>query len=219
MPSLKPAKTSAAFVDRHGLWSADQARLAREVVRAIKANKLELVRFSFADQHGVLRGKTLLADDAIGALRSGVGMTTTLLAKDTAHKSVFPVFSAGGGFDMPEMQGGADFMMVADPGTFRVLPWAEKTGWLLCDIYFTNGRPVPFSTRALYRDALTKLAGAGYDYLAGLEVEFHLFKLENPRLAPADATWPPEAPEVSLLTQGYRERSEADKRQGASWIA
>jgi glutamine synthetase len=80
MPSLKPAKTSAVFVDRHGLWSADQARLAREVVRAIKANKLELVRFSFADQHGVLRGKTLLAADAIGALRSGVGMTTTLLA-------------------------------------------------------------------------------------------------------------------------------------------
>ena len=200
MPSLKPAKTSAAFVDHHGLWSADQARLAREVERAIKANKLELVRFSFADQHGVLRGKTLLAADAIGALRSGVGMTTTLLAKDTAHKSVFPVFSAGGGFDMPEMQGGADFMMVADPGTFRVLPWAEKTGWVLCDVYFTNGKPVPFSTRALYRDALKKLGDAGYDYLAGLEVEFHLFKLENPRLAPADATWPPEAPEVSLLT-------------------
>jgi glutamine synthetase len=204
MPSLKPAKTSAAFVDRHGLWSADQARLAREVVRAIKANKLELVRFSFADQHGVLRGKTLLAADAIGALRSGVGMTTTLLAKDTAHKSVFPVFSAGGGFDMPEMQGGADFMMVADPGTFRVLPWAEKTGWVLCDVYFTNGKPVPFSTRALYRDALKTLGDAGYDYLAGLEVEFHLFKLENPRLAPADATWPPDAPEVSLLTQGYQ---------------
>ena len=25
--------------------------------------------------------------------------------------------------------------------------------------------------------------------MAGLEVEFHLFKLENPRLTPADATW------------------------------
>src|SRR3569833_3973629 len=144
MSPRKPAKSSATFVDRHGRWSADQARLAREVERAIRTNKLELVRFSFADQHGVLRGKTLLAADAIGALRSGVGMTTTLLAKDTAHKSVFPVFSACGGFDMPEMQGGADFMMVADPGTFRVLPWAEKTGWLLCDIYFIFGFLVLF---------------------------------------------------------------------------
>jgi glutamine synthetase len=42
-----------------------------------------------------------------------------------------------------------------------------------------------------------------------LEVEFHLFKIENPRLAPADATWPPEAPEVSLLTQGYQYLTES----------
>ena len=40
--------------------------------------------------------------------------------------------------------------------------------------------------------------------MAGLEVEFHVFKLENPRLAPADATWPGEAPEVSLISQGYQ---------------
>jgi glutamine synthetase len=197
------------FVSRHNLWSDDQTRMADEVERAIRANNLELVRFSFADQHGVLRGKTLLADDAVSALRSGVSMTTTLLAKDTSHHSVFPVFTSGGGFGMDEMQGGADFMMVADPATFRVLPWANNTGWVLCDIYFTNGKPVPFSTRALYRDALATLAKAGFDFLAGLEVEFHLFKIENPRLAPADATWPPAAPEVSLLTQGFQYLTES----------
>ena len=178
--------------------------MAAQVERAIKKNSLEVIRFSFADQHGVLRGKTLLAADAIGAMRSGVTMTTTLLAKDSAHRTVFPVFTPGGGFTMEEMQGGGDFVMVADPSTFRVLPWASKTGWLLCDIYFSNGIPVPFSTRARGRDALAALSKAGFDFLAGLEVEFHLFKLENPRLAPADATWPPEAPEVSLLTQGYQ---------------
>ena len=48
---------------------------------------------------------------------------------------------------MEEMQGGDDFVMVADPATFRVLPWANNTGWVLCDIYFSNGKPVPFSTR------------------------------------------------------------------------
>ncbi|HZD90650.1 MAG TPA: glutamine synthetase family protein, partial [Pseudolabrys sp.] len=99
--------------------------------------------------------------------------------------------------------------MVADPASFRVLPWAEKTGWLLCDIHFGNGKPVPFSTRARCRDALDTLAGAGFDFCAGLEVEFHLFKLENPRLAPADATWPPQAPEVSLLNQGHQYLTES----------
>jgi glutamine synthetase len=158
-----PSRPASTFVARHSLWTAEQERAAAAVERAIKQHKLEVVRFSFADQHGVLRGKTLLAAEAASAMRSGVSMTTTLLAKDTAHKSVFPVFTAGGGFGMADMEGGADFMMVADPTTFRVLPWADKTGWLLCDIAFTNGKPVPFSTRALLRAALDRLSDAGFD--------------------------------------------------------
>jgi len=207
-------RSSVSFVERHGLWTEGQARQAKAVGQAIKKNKLELVRFSFADQHGVLRGKTIMAADAPVMMQSGVTMTTTLLAKDTSHKTVYPVFTAGGGFAMAEMQGGGDFVMVADPATFQVLPWslnngAPNTGWLLCDIYFTNGKPVPFSTRQILRDALARLETEGFDFLAGLEVEFHLFKLENPRLTPEDATWPPQAPEVSLLNQGYQYLTES----------
>ena len=120
MPPQK--RTSASFVQRHGLWTDEQSRRAKAVAEAIKKNKLELVRFSFADQHGVLRGKTIVAADAPSLMQSGVTMTTTLLAKDTAHKTVYPVFTAGGGFAMEEMQGGSDFVMVADPDTFQILP-------------------------------------------------------------------------------------------------
>src|ERR1700688_4878464 len=201
--------SAASFVERHGLWTEEQTRAAKAVDQAIKKNKLELVRFSFADQHGVLRGKTAVAEDAPALMRSGVTMTTTLLAKDTAHKTAYPVFTPGGGFGMPEMQGAADFVMVADPATFQVLPWAPNTGWFLCDMFFPNGKPVPFSTRQVLRDALARLKTAGFDYLAGLEIEFHLFKLENPRLTPEDATWPPRAPEVSLLNQGYQYLTES----------
>lgn len=203
------SRKPASFVERHDLWNDAQAKAAAQVDRIIKKEALEVVRFSFADQHGVLRGKTLLASEAANAMRNGVTMTTTLLAKDTAHRTVYPVFTPGGGFALDEMQGGSDFVMVADPTTFRVLPWTNKTGWLLCDIYFGNGRPVPYSTRARCRDALATLAKGGFEFVAGLEVEFHLFKLENPRLAPADATWPPEAPEVSLLTQGHQYLTES----------
>src|SRR5262249_11914660 len=138
------------------------------------------------------------------AMRNGCSITTTLLAKDTAHKTVFPVFTAGGGFGMAEMEGGGDFLMIADPTTFRVLPWAPRTGWALCDIYFADGKPVPFSTRHLYRRVLKRRAEAGSDSAAGLEVGFHVSKPAAPRLTPADATWPGEAPRVSLLSQGYQ---------------
>ena len=99
--------------------------------------------------------------------------------------------------------------MVADPATFRVLPWANNTGWVLCDIYFPNGKPVPFSTRALYRDALGKLGRSGFDFFAGLEVEFQLFKLIDPKLSPDGLTWPAEAPAVEHTTHGFQYLTES----------
>jgi glutamine synthetase len=181
MSSHKRRSLARSFVDRHGLWSEAQARAAAAVDKAIVQKKLELVRFSFPDQHGVLRGKTLVAGEASQALRNGVTMTSTLLAKDTAHRTVFPVFEPGAGIGVPEMGGAGNFIMVADPQTFRTLPWADNTGWVLCDSYFANGRKVPIATRHLYCDALAKLRKAGFDYAAGIEIEFHLFKIEDRR--------------------------------------
>jgi glutamine synthetase len=80
---------------------------------------------------------------------------------------------------------------------------------VLCDLFFRDGRPVPFSTRQIFRDHLARLAEAGFDYMAGLEVEFHLFKLMDARLAPSDATWPPPPPEVGLLSHGFQLLNEA----------
>lgn len=165
---------------------------------------LKAVRFSFADQHGVLRGKTLSSSAAEAAMERGVTVTSTLLLKDTSHKTVFAAFTPGAGVGIPEMQGAADIMMVPDASTFRVLPWAPDTGWVLCDLHFPDGRPVPFDTRALLKGAVNKLAAAGYEFVAGLEVEFHVFRIRDPRLQPADAGQPGNPPEVELLTTGYQ---------------
>jgi glutamine synthetase len=204
MSSSQERASALTFVERHGLWSDEQVAAAARLDKLIEERRLETVRLSFPDQHGILRGKTVMAADAASVMRNGCSITTTLLAKDTSHRTVFPVFTAGGGFGMPEMEGGGDFLMIADPTTFRVLPWAPQTGWVLCDIHFGDGRPVPFSTRHLQRGVLKRLAEAGFDYKAGLEVEFHIFKIENPRLGPEDAGWPGEAPEVSVLAPGYQ---------------
>src|SRR2546423_9367800 len=174
------------------------------VLKEIESHDLKAVRFSFADQHGVLRGKTLAASEAKNALERGVTVTSTLLLKDTSHRTVFPAFTPGGGVGMPEMQGAADVLMIADQSTFRVLPWAADTGWFLCDLQFQDGRPVPFSTRSILRSALERLAAQGYDFVAGLEVEFHVFRIADPRLAPADAGQPGTPPSVELLTTGYQ---------------
>jgi len=196
------------FVERHGLWSAEQKEAAKRLAAIVEEKKLETIRLSFADQHGILRGKMLIASEAIASLEDGCGITTSLLAKDTSNKTVFPVFTAGAGLGLKEMEGAADALMVADPTTFRTLPWSPGTGWVLCDLYFGNGKPVPFSTRQIYRSVVNKLGERGYDFVAGLEVEFHLFKLDDPHMAPEDAGQPGRPPDVSLLSHGYQYLSE-----------
>ncbi|WP_439364865.1 glutamine synthetase family protein [Bradyrhizobium sp. DASA03005] len=192
------------FVARHALWSDEQRDAAQRMRHIAEEKNLEVIRLAFPDQHGILRGKTIVASEAIASLESGCSITTTMLAKDTSHRTVFPVFTAGGGFGMKEMEGAADVLMVADPTSFRVLPWAPTTGWVLCDLYFNDGRPVPFATRGLYKRVLGELGTRGHDFVAGLEVEFHIFRLDDPHMRAEDAGQPGTPPSVSLLSHGYQ---------------
>ncbi|MGE0678783.1 glutamine synthetase family protein [Pseudolabrys sp.] len=192
------------FVERHGLWSSEQSASADDVERRIEKDGIEVVRFSFPDQHGILRGKTILAAAVRNALRSGCPLTSTLFTKDTSHRNVYSVFEAGGGFNMKEMEGGADVVLVADPTTFRSLPWSPSTGWILCDAYFPNGNPVPFATRQICKRATEAASHSGYELVAGLEVEFHIFKLEDSRMGLQDSGQPGEPPTVSLINHGYQ---------------
>lgn len=192
------------FAERFGLWTALQQDQAREIIGRIDAGELDVLRFAWPDQHGVLRGKTLVAEAARSALARGVNLTTTLLAKDTSHRTVLPVFSAGGGLSLEGLRGGCDFVIVADPSTFRLLPWAPRTGWVLCDAYLKDGQPCPYATRPILQRALERLGARRLNFVAGLEVEFHVFKREAANLQLADSGQPGTPPDVSLLTHGHQ---------------
>ncbi|MFO1080600.1 MAG: glutamine synthetase family protein [Reyranellaceae bacterium] len=199
--------TATSLAERAGLATDERRAAVREIERRLQSGEVSVVRLAFADQHGVLRGKTLVAGEVAAALANGVGFSSSMLLKDTSHRTVFPVWQPGGGFGMKELQGAGDAQMLPDPATFRVLPWAPHSGWLLCDLHFADGRPVPLDTRHVYRRALAALADRGYDFVAGLEVEFHLFKVDKAHLATGESGQPGapgQPPEVSLLNQGYQ---------------
>src|ERR1700740_1604817 len=149
------------FIERHGLWSDEQKRLAGDGAHRVEAQKLRFVRLAWGHTHGYSRAKTLTIPAFISALSNGynIGVATTTL--DSAGARVFASFTHGGGMGLDEMTGSPNLTIVADPSTFRVLPWAPGTGWILCDCYFRNGDPGPFSTRHLYKPSLERLAAAG----------------------------------------------------------
>ncbi len=192
------------FALRHGLWDDARERAAAEIGRRVATGEIDRVRFAFADQHGLVRGKTLLGSVAVDALAAGVGFVGTNLLKDTSDRTAWPVFTPRGGLDAPGFEGAADVILVADPLTFHDLPWSSGTGWVQCHAHFADGRPVPFDTRRVLAERVARLADAGYGLCAGLEVEFHVYRIRDPRLATVDSAWPPPPPDVELIHGGYR---------------
>src|SRR6185437_15331163 len=196
------------FVARNGLYTAEQAAAADAVAGQIAELDLRTVRLTVVDQHGIPRSKALSPEVAIAALSNGLDFSGAIYSLDTGNQVFVPAFAAGGGFGIDEFTGFPDVVLVPDPSTFRILPWADRTGWILCDVYFSSGAPMPLDGRGIMRRALSELGGAGYDLLAGIEVEYYIVKLDSDRITPEDAGFTPPAPAVSVFERGYQYLSE-----------
>ncbi|MEU1168270.1 glutamine synthetase, partial [Streptomyces sp. NPDC005921] len=68
------------FVERHAGWTAAQSAAAEEIRDRAEGGGLKVVRLVFADQHGLLRGKTVTASEVPTVLREGTGIASSLLA-------------------------------------------------------------------------------------------------------------------------------------------
>lgn len=203
------AALKSGLVGRTGLLDDEQFERAAELVRAVGTDGLETVRLCFVDQHGILRGKAIVASALASAFRNGVAMTSTLILKDTSNRTVFDVWGADAGFGLGVLTGAADILMVPDPDRFHVLPWSPHSALLLCDIHMADGSPLPVSTRAILRNAVARLDAAGLDALFGLELEFHVYQVSDPKLDHADGGMPASPPETTLLAHGYQYLTES----------
>lgn len=186
-----------------------QATDYTDLTRRIEAAGFERIRFTWCDLHGALRSKTLLKAAALRALYSGVGMAGTLMLKDHADKTAFPVFDlqALKAFNgLERFAQASNVLLRADPLTLLSLPWDASTGLLRCETWFPDGTPVAWDTRRLLRQALKSLAARGWSMRCGLEVEFHVYKIKDnaPQFDPYLADWPGQAPDVEMLHPGYR---------------
>lgn len=190
------------------VWADSDFDVAEEVLRQVAEQGIETIRVVFADQHGVTRGKTITASALASAFEKGLGAPSTLLLKDTSHATVFPVWEEDAGFGAGILTGAADFLMLPDPATFKVFPWADKTGWLLSDIFQPDGSEITMSSRRILKDALARLSAKGMEFVTGLEVEFTILRVDDPRLGHEHAEFQHTPPKTSLLTHGYQHLTE-----------
>jgi len=190
---------------------------AEAVLQRLQQAGIEQLRLAWADVHGTLRGKTVVGgpDAFAAALKGGIGLVSTVLLKDTSDRTAFQVFDPATQAQMRAVPGLENFVganniqLLPDAASLQMLPWADATAWLRCKPVWADGSAVQPDPRGVLLRALAALRDAGYGLVCGLEIEFHIYRVTDERLAAADAAWPAEPPAVALLHPGYALLSEA----------
>ena len=176
------------------------------VLQQVKNAGIEQVRVAWADLHGSHRGKTVVctADALTNALQQGVGMVSTLLLKDTADRTAFQIFEPGALAALPGFGAANNLLLLPDPCSFAVLPWAPRTGWLRADTFWEDGSVVEVDPRRVLQRALAALAESGHGLKCGLEIEFHIYRITDDGLAVDAAGWPAGPPTLRHTHPGYK---------------
>src|SRR5262245_40030302 len=106
-------------------------RRFRPVLRQSKAEKIQLVRFLYCGNDGVIRGKACHARFLESYLHSGIGLTVAMQSFNMLDQLV-----AEGSFGPV-----GEIRLQPDPSTFAVLPYAPRSARLLCDMMTLDGAP------------------------------------------------------------------------------
>ena len=202
-------KRSSGFIDTHDLLTDTQREQARELAARLEREPLQFVRMAWADPHGASRAKAVTLPVFLAALSEGYNINVATTTLDSANARTFNSFTRGGGMGLDEMTGSPNLVIVPDPSTFRILPWAPGVGWVLCDEYFKTGVPFHFSPRHLLRKQLRRLEDHGMRYVLGLEIEWYLLRVAENSLGEARK---PICRCARSRTSGARARSNAPLR-------
>jgi glutamine synthetase len=191
------------FAQRCGIHDMPRALACEQVLKRVADQGIQRVRVAWCDLHGVLRGKTLMPHAVADALHEGLGLVSTVMLKDTSDRTAYEVFEPGLADELPGFGQANNLLLLADPASFCILPWAQDTARMQAQPWFDDATPVVLDTRRVLQAALAELAREGYGLRCGLEVEFHIYRIEDERLDPQQAAWPGEPPAVSMIHPGY----------------
>jgi glutamine synthetase len=140
--------------------------------KKMAADEVEFVRFEQSDTHGISRSKTIPVSHVREFAEGGLNFLLGQLGFDV-QAGVAP------GTGYLEELGFPDSRIIPDLSTYQVIPWADKTARLLCEPYYTDGRPAMAAPRAVARQLLNELEGLGYRLFSGFEYEFYLVQRGN----------------------------------------
>jgi glutamine synthetase len=149
---------------------------ARDIDRRADEAGLRLVRFLWCGNDGTVRTKASGRHGLTGRLERGIGVTRAMQAMSGLDR-LQPV---------PDMGAVGEYRLIPDLDTFRVLPYAPRTGAVLTDHVMPDGEPAPVCQRTFLKRMVARLAERGLVLRAAFENEFSLARREWEELVPVD---------------------------------
>lgn len=148
-----------------------------ELVRKTDEAGLRFIRFLWCGNDGTVRAKASGRQGLEGRLETGIGLTVAMQAMNGLDQ-LQPV---------PGMGPVGEIRLVPDLATFRVLPYAPRTGAVLTDHVALDGEPAAVCQRSFLKRMATRLAEHGLSLRAAFESEFSLATRQDGQFVPIDS--------------------------------
>lgn len=140
------------------------------LLAAIRDGVIDTVVLAAPDRYGRLFGKRVHAAFFAEDPEQGMMSCSVNLAWDLGQEFVGHLDYTGWHTGYHDIHGRPDM------ATARVLPWAEKTALILCDLVEENGADIAVASRTLLRRQLARAAEEGFACKAASELEFHVYR-------------------------------------------
>jgi glutamine synthetase len=147
-----------------------------EIVRTAEEQGLQLVRFLYCDNGGVIRGKSTHISGLGRRITSGIGLVKGMQSF-TSLDTLAPDASYG---PVEEIR------LVPDPETFVVLPYAPRSGQMIANMVELDHRPWALDPRHFLQRMVEDAAAAGFAFDAAFENEFYLAYRRDNGFIPVD---------------------------------
>ena len=151
-----------------------QAPLVENVQRLIAENNLEVIIAGASDLNGIFLGKRVPAARFAERPLTSIAVSDYFWVMDTEQNPIPPPAGTSGWWPSWE-RGYGDIDAFPDLSTFRVVPWLDHTGLVLCEHFFTDGRPIKIAPRHVLQQVVERAASVGTAKFAA-ELEFFLLR-------------------------------------------
>ncbi|MFE1242882.1 glutamine synthetase family protein [Fictibacillus sp. NPDC058756] len=138
----------------------------------LEDGSIDTVNLAICDMQGRLMGKRLTAAYCLeNNLDKGTHFCNYLLGTDFE-------MNTPDGYEMMNWENGyGDWLALPDWSTLRIVPWADRTAIVFCDVYDEKtGDSIPIAPRTLLKNQIEKAAAKGFELNMASELEFYLFK-------------------------------------------